>query len=330
MDNTQTMGRRIAAHRKRMGLTQDQLAEQVGVSPQAVSKWENDLSCPDISTLPVLARIFGVTTDELLGMERTEPVHQAEVVGEEEPESHTFQVQVDAPKRPGLTFAAWLIAVGGMMLAGHFLKADVGLWSAMWIMGLTVFGVSSLFSRFNFPGTLAAVSGLYFAAGELNLIERELGWNVVLPSLIVLLGVSLLLDGLMGKKKDWGIHINASGKDAGKAQVADGVLSYSQSFSESHYRVETAEFRGGEISVSFGEHTLDFTGVQRLAEDCRLRVSSSFGETRLVVPRRFRVEMNAASSFGEIDFTGRCDEIPEGTICVSGSVSFGELKVEYV
>lgn len=40
----ETMGKRIAAFRKERGLTQDQLAEQLGISPQAVSKWETDLS----------------------------------------------------------------------------------------------------------------------------------------------------------------------------------------------------------------------------------------------------------------------------------------------
>ena len=41
-----TLGKRIAYHRKRMGMTQEQLAQRVGVSAQAVSKWENNLSCP--------------------------------------------------------------------------------------------------------------------------------------------------------------------------------------------------------------------------------------------------------------------------------------------
>ena len=65
----QTLGKRISAHRKQLGLTQDQLAEKLGVTAQAVSKWENDQSCPDISMLPKLAEIFGTSIDELLGRE---------------------------------------------------------------------------------------------------------------------------------------------------------------------------------------------------------------------------------------------------------------------
>lgn len=64
-----TIGRRIAALRKQKGMTQDELAEKMGVSPQAVSKWENDISCPDISILPSLARELGVTVDALLSGE---------------------------------------------------------------------------------------------------------------------------------------------------------------------------------------------------------------------------------------------------------------------
>ena len=50
----ETIGKRIMQNRKQLKLTQDQLAEQLGVTAQAVSKWENDQSCPDISTLPKL------------------------------------------------------------------------------------------------------------------------------------------------------------------------------------------------------------------------------------------------------------------------------------
>ena len=61
-----TLGKRIAALRRDKGLKQDDLAQQLGVTPQAVSKWENDQTCPDITLLPQLAQIRGVSVDELL------------------------------------------------------------------------------------------------------------------------------------------------------------------------------------------------------------------------------------------------------------------------
>lgn len=63
----QTLGSRIAELRRKKNMTQEELAAELGVTAQAVSKWENDLSCPDITLLPQLARLFGVTIDELLG-----------------------------------------------------------------------------------------------------------------------------------------------------------------------------------------------------------------------------------------------------------------------
>lgn len=62
----ETIGSRICKYRKAKGMTQEDLAEKLGVSSQAVSKWENDASCPDISLLPELAKTLGVTVDTLL------------------------------------------------------------------------------------------------------------------------------------------------------------------------------------------------------------------------------------------------------------------------
>ena len=67
-NNSDTLGKRIMALRKAAGMTQEQVAERLGVSPQAVSKWENDVSCPDVATIPRIARLFNVSTDELLGL----------------------------------------------------------------------------------------------------------------------------------------------------------------------------------------------------------------------------------------------------------------------
>ena len=77
-----TIGQKIAEKRKAKGLTQEMLAEAMGVSSQAVSKWENDLSCPDITLLPSLTKRLGMTLDELLIDEDDAP--KAEVVPKEE------------------------------------------------------------------------------------------------------------------------------------------------------------------------------------------------------------------------------------------------------
>lgn len=76
----ETFGQRFSRSRKNLGLKQDEIAEKLNISAQAVSKWENDLSAPDISTLPILADILNVSLDELLGRE----VEETKIVPEEE------------------------------------------------------------------------------------------------------------------------------------------------------------------------------------------------------------------------------------------------------
>ena len=61
-----TLGTMIAELRKQRGMTQLELAEKMGVTDKAVSKWERDLSCPDINSIPNLAEILGVSVEELM------------------------------------------------------------------------------------------------------------------------------------------------------------------------------------------------------------------------------------------------------------------------
>lgn len=65
-----SIGTLIAALRRANGLTQKQLADQLGVSDKAVSRWERDESLPDLTLLPVIADLFHITVDELLRGER--------------------------------------------------------------------------------------------------------------------------------------------------------------------------------------------------------------------------------------------------------------------
>ena len=68
-----TIGKFIAALRKANGMTQKKLAEHLNVSDKTVSRWECDEGTPDLSAIPVLAEIFGVSCDELLRGERRPP-----------------------------------------------------------------------------------------------------------------------------------------------------------------------------------------------------------------------------------------------------------------
>lgn len=91
----ETIGSRISKFRKAKGMTQEELANHLGVSSQAVSKWENDASCPDISLLPQLSKVLGVTTDELLTGKNDEvkmvPVEQRKPL-----DQLTMRIKVDS------------------------------------------------------------------------------------------------------------------------------------------------------------------------------------------------------------------------------------------
>ena len=64
------LGENLKRLRKDKNISQEKLAQYLNVSFQAVSKWENSTTCPDISLLPDIARFFGITVDELLQVEQ--------------------------------------------------------------------------------------------------------------------------------------------------------------------------------------------------------------------------------------------------------------------
>ena len=72
------IGKKIRQLRFRAGLTQEQLAEKLGLGAQAVSKWENAAAMPDITTLPLLAEIFGVSIDDLFDLSSGQRLNRIE------------------------------------------------------------------------------------------------------------------------------------------------------------------------------------------------------------------------------------------------------------
>ena len=72
------IGEKIKQLRFKLGMTQEQLAEKLGLSAQSISKWENAVAMPDITLLPALAEIFGVSIDELFDLTRDQKLRRIE------------------------------------------------------------------------------------------------------------------------------------------------------------------------------------------------------------------------------------------------------------
>ena len=76
------IGNKIRELRKQRGITQEQLVESIGISFQAVNKWENNIALPDITLVPVLASYFGVSMDELFDFNLKEIEHAVRIITE--------------------------------------------------------------------------------------------------------------------------------------------------------------------------------------------------------------------------------------------------------
>ena len=124
-----TMGAFIAALRKASGMTQKELAEKLNVSDKSVSRWERDDGAPDLSVIPVIAEVFGVTCDELLRGERRTEAKPAETTAKGEKQRRRL-LAVSLAQYRNRTFIAMGIAIVGLIAAmiGNlgFLRAYIG------------------------------------------------------------------------------------------------------------------------------------------------------------------------------------------------------------
>jgi transcriptional regulator with XRE-family HTH domain len=122
---SKTMGERIAEIRKEKGMTQKELAEQLNITDKAVSKWERDLSCPDIGTLPKLAEVLGIRVEELLNT--AEP---------EQPRTKTLDATVD------MVLKALPLAMGVALVTVSILKKDLDVYTIAGLTGIGLFSIS--------------------------------------------------------------------------------------------------------------------------------------------------------------------------------------------
>ena len=335
----QTLGKRIVHHRKRLGMTQDRLAEQLGVTAQAVSKWENDQACPDITMLPKLAEIFGITTDELLGISA---VHQAEVVTEQEKnqESDGLHVQNgswefnwDGGRKSGIGLGLWVLLVGSLLLTSNLLQLGADLWDIVWPSALLIFGIFGIFPRFSFFRLGCSLFGGYYLLANMSVPVFVMGKELLLPICIVLFGLSLLMDAMKkGKPRFSFVHKgnDKSRRVSSSFNIHEDSFEVNASFAENEHLVTLPKLAGGQINLSFGELTVDLSGCEKISENCHIQADCSFGELTILVPRRWQVEPATSKAFASVEISGHPDAQPEGIIYMDCNVSFGEIEIEYI
>lgn len=340
MNNT-TIGDRIKYHRKRLGLTQEQLAEHMGISAQAVSKWENNLSCPDISVLPELADLFGISVDELLGKAAAEKetAHEAEVV---EPENTRAGVEWKWESRKGgIWFALYILTIGVLLLLREFVPAmDISWWTICWTTALILGGLSGLVHSFSLFCLLTALAGGFFLLKAYGVIGLSLGWGIIVPAILLLWGLSLLVDLVLGKRwrrkwrMPWGCAktvVHNDRKLHHEYGCENGYLHCDLSFGEYRAAVVTPLLRGGSIDSSFGDFTVDFSACEALAPECTIEVDNSFGSLTLLVPDKFAVSLEEDSSFAASPgIKGKPAEQVDGTLHIKADLSFGAMEIRYI
>lgn len=177
--------------RKKAGLSQEALAERIGVSRQAISKWETGEAAPEINKLPLLAKTFSVTADWLLDdeAEPEEPAAEEEPIPEE---------SADRPSAPA--YPAWVDHLPGFLarmlkkygwIFGLRMAISGAMFTAMGFVAKAMF--SAIDSSFN-----GMVSGMFPATQNAGVTFYDNAGNVVDPSQLGLSASDLNALGLGG------------------------------------------------------------------------------------------------------------------------------------
>ncbi len=168
----QSLGQKLSALRKEHGLTQETVAAWLGVTPQAVSKWENDLSCPDILLLPDLSKLYGVTVDALLG---------AEIPKKETPANEKAQA-ARQPDKAGVALDRLFFKVFVNTKAGEQIKVQIPMPVIQGLLKVG-FAVPELSNLAGFNLSEIPLEQIFQMVedglvGELMILETELGDQV--------------------------------------------------------------------------------------------------------------------------------------------------------
>ena len=229
-----------------------------------------------------------------------------------------------------------VLLVGVLSVLAKVLTWDVSFWNILWPSTMLVYGVRWLLSKCSFASVVCTLLGGYFLLDNLNIWSFSIGNELIFPIVIVIFGLSLLIDALRKPKKPKftvsrnGVKLNDAETTQNTFETEADSFESNLSFGENVHCVELPILREGSASCSFGQLTVDLTGCQSVAADCELELECAFGTLELLVPKRFSVNPDRSAAFGSIDISGHPDELPQGVINLSASVSFGQIKIQYV
>ena len=172
---------RLVELRKEHKLSQEALAEKLGLSRQSISKWERAEASPDTDNLIALAEVYGITLDELLGNNEPKERKQETQPQSENKERSAKQIKgkQNLKKAPLLFLGAIAVYVGGGIILGVFW------WALMWVLFPLVLGY-----------TFSALSLCFEDRKLLSIIFSTVAAIFLAVSLYIALGVTLHLWGI--------------------------------------------------------------------------------------------------------------------------------------
>ena len=167
------LGEKIAFCRKKAGLSQEALADRLGLSRQAISRWETGAAVPDLTKIVELSKLFGVTTDFLLLPEQTEPKSLPEQPVQQEISSETAfpDPTVERRRKFRICFGVAAAVLGLLTaVAALFLAQFYAENLEYWVTSLGKFGTALQSWR----GVLLAAGIVLFLSGAIVLIREYL------------------------------------------------------------------------------------------------------------------------------------------------------------
>ena len=170
---------RLVELRKEHKLSQEALAEKLGLSRQSISKWERAEASPDTDNLIALAEVYGITLDELLGNNEPKAEKSEPQLTKKQLSAKQIKGKSNLKKAPLLFLGAIAVYVGGGIILGVFW------WALMWILFPLVLGY-----------TFSALSLCFEDRKLLSIIFSTVAAIFLAVSLYIALGVTLHLWGI--------------------------------------------------------------------------------------------------------------------------------------